>query len=105
MITEKGGLLRKVRTVLTALVVLAGLGTTLMSMKPADKLDNNVYGVAETAGGWRIKAAITASSDFRCQASPSSTACLIQSETEYPMESVISKNPDLILEAGQFVPN
>lgn len=102
MIIQKTGFLVRIRTVLTALVVLAGLGTTLMSMKPADSYK---YRVAETAGmqNWEVRELITDPNSYTCEGSTS--ICTVDYSQQLDEGALIPKNDIISHETGVYFPN
>lgn len=106
MITKKEGLLIRVRTVLTVMVVLAGLGSTLMAMKPAEKSADYKYGVSETAGGmhYLIEKNVTSDPESSWDCNNGRTACTVFSNTPAPVDSLILKSQASVIQLGDFVP-
>lgn len=107
MIIQKSGFLQRVRTVLTALVVIAGVGTTLMAMKPADKLAAYTYGVADySPTQWRIVRNVTTGDpdSYACLINPDNT-CVIRTNSVLSNNALINKNSPSITstQPGDFV--
>jgi hypothetical protein len=101
MITQKRGLLSRVRIVLTALVMLTGIGTTLMAMKP---VTDYTYHVAETANGtnWEVLDDVTNYSEKPYRCDPSSSVCTVEYNQPVPDQGLIPKNAVLIENPGSF---
>jgi hypothetical protein len=100
MINQKRGLLSRVRIVLTALVMLTGIGTTLMAMKPVTTYK---YTVAETAGNnWRVIENVSNQS-YICN--PSSSICSVSYEQNLDPGELIPQDSVTVYELGEFIPD
>jgi len=99
MITKKSGLLNRARIVLTALVVLTGIGTTMMSMK---MVNTYKYQVSETAGGqnWRVTNTVT-SELYSC--APAESICTVTYDQNLNVGDLIPKDQNPKLNYGQFM--
>lgn len=104
MKNQKNGLLQRVRIVLTALVVLAGLGSTLMAMKPADKRAAFTYGVAETTGGMHYRVvknlADIPTQSWTCD--ESTKPCLVGSDIHVSEGGTLDISQASIITVGEF---
>jgi hypothetical protein len=105
MITQKMSLLQRGRMVFTVLVILAGFGSTLLAMKPADKGVAYTYGVAETSGGnhYLVLRNITGESgeNWVCDLSPN--VCTVTSDEIPSPDGLISVANAQIQDEGDFV--
>lgn len=90
---------------LTALVVLAGLGSTLMAMKPADKRAAFTYGVAETLGGnhYQVLRNVTGVPRNQYFCDESLQTCTVASNVSAPVNSLIPKDQAISIESGDFI--
>jgi len=105
MIIQKTGLLQRVRIVLTALVMVTGIGTTLMSMKAADDF---TYQVSETSGGqnWRVENDVTnrVENPYICDKS-APLMCTVNYGQQLQNGNLIPKNAVTGHETGLFIPD
>jgi hypothetical protein len=97
MINQKRGLLSRVRIVLTALVMLTGIGTTLMAMKPADKMAAYTYGVVQSAlteSEWTIVRNISDAEpdSYECSLTTPNRTCKIHSDALLSPNTGIAKD-------------
>jgi len=100
MLVQKKGLLNRVRIVLTALVMVTGIGTTLMAMKPATTYK---YTVAETTGGnWRVINNVTNQS-YICD--PSTSVCTVSYEQNLDPDDLIPQDSVTEYDLGEFIPD
>ena len=102
MITKKSGLLNRARIVLTALVVLTGIGTTMMSMKTVDTYK---YRVAETAGQsqWILLKDVTDKNANPYECESSSTVCTVVLDEQQQLGTQIPKSEAISTTLGTFV--
>lgn len=105
MKVQRTGLLQRVRTVLTALVVITGFGTSLMAMKPVEKAAAYTYGVSQTSTGMHyvVLKNVTGqpASSWECDAS--TKACTVNSDNLAPLGSSIPKAQATVRSTGIFV--
>lgn len=105
MLIEKTGFLTRLRTVLTVFVMLIGLGSTLMAMKPADKNAAFTYGVAETVDhlNYRVIQNVTnpSSAPWLCTENPAQV-CTVASDMVAPDNSLIPKSQATPIDEGEF---
>jgi hypothetical protein len=99
MINQKRGLLSRVRIVLTALVMLTGIGTTLMAMKP---MQIYKYTVESDGANWRVVDNITdlAANQYECENSES--VCTVNYSQALSTDDLIPKNAVSGQETGTF---
>jgi hypothetical protein len=104
MVIQKLSFLQRSRIVFTALVILAGLGSTLIAMKPAQKMAAYTYGVAETSGGthFQVIRNITGESgeNWVCDLSPN--VCTVTSDEIPSPDGLISVANAQIQSEGDF---
>jgi len=105
MITQKVGLLQRVRIVITAVVILAGLGSTFIAMKPADKSAAYTYGVAETSSGfhYQILRDVTNVPREYYDCDGMAPACTIASNEPLSTNDLILKTKAVVQEQGNFI--
>jgi hypothetical protein len=109
MIIQKMSLLQRGRMVFTALVILAGLGSTLIAMKPAQKMAAYTYGVAETSGGthYQVLRNVTNEPRENYDCLWGAPVCTVTTNQSVPTNGLILKTDDKvdIVETGTFVYN
>jgi len=101
MLVQKKGLLNRVRIVLTALVMVTGIGTTLMAMKPATDF---TYQVAETANGtnWEVLLNVTDRVAYPYECRESESICTVSYDQSVSVGNYIAKNEITAQETGTF---
>jgi hypothetical protein len=104
MLIQKLGFIQRIRIVLTALVILAGFGSTLLAMKPAEKKAAYTYGVAETSGGnhYQVIRNVTGVPPEGYNCDGSGQTCTIAFDQSPSAEGLILKTDAIALREGIF---
>jgi hypothetical protein len=105
MLIQKLGFLQRSRVVFTALVLLTGLGSTLVAMKPEEEMAAYTYGVAETSSGnhYQVIRNITGEPAENYDCNSNTTACTVTSDETPSPEGLIPKVGATVLQQGDFI--
>jgi hypothetical protein len=105
MLIQKLSFLQRSRIVFTALVILAGLGSTMISMKPAEKMAAYTYGVAETSGGdhYHVLRNVTGEPRDNWICESGTSVCTVNSDEIPSPDGLISTANATVQEEGDFI--